>query len=107
MGGEDGRAVGADAEERHLGQVDLPGDPHREVQAGGQQRENDRDVRHLHRVRAEPVGQQVGRGQAGRDQRQAAFHARFTVDSPKIPVGLIITMMANTTNVTRSEYPEK
>ena len=42
----------------------------------------------------------------GRDQGQA-LHARFTVDSPKIPVGRIITTMAKATNVTRSESPWK
>ena len=37
----------------------------------------------------------------GRGDRTA--HARFTVLSPKIPVGRIITSTVNTTNVTRSE----
>jgi len=41
------------------------------------------------------------------EQTQANLraHARFTVRSPKMPVGRTTMMMVNTTKVTSSEYP--
>jgi hypothetical protein len=57
LGGEDGGQVGADTEERDLGQVDLTGNAHCQAQTDGQQGEQDHHVDHVDRVRVEPVRQ--------------------------------------------------
>jgi hypothetical protein len=112
-GRQDRGGVGPDTGERDLGEVDLPRDPHHEPESNSEDREQDDDVRHVDHVRVEPVRQQPGaRGESdgarnARAQRAAAsnaqLHARFTVLSPKMPVGRIMMITVNTTNVTSSE----
>ena len=103
LGGQDRRGVGADAEERDLGEVDLPGDTHGQPEPDRQQREQDRHVRDMDGVRIQSVRQQP-RGYGERDQpADPVPHARFTVLSPKIPVGRTMMTTVKTRKVTSSE----
>ncbi|GAB3932037.1 hypothetical protein GCM10027614_00460 [Micromonospora vulcania] len=101
--GEDGRGVRPDPEERDLGQVDLPGDAHGQAEADRQDRVQQHDVDHVHRVRVELVREQPRGHRQHRRDAEPVSHARFTVLSPKMPVGLIMMIMVKIRNVTSSE----
>ena len=101
--GQNGTGIRADAEERDLGEVDLSGHAHHEAEADSQQGEDDRHIDHVDRVAVEPVGEKPGGYHEQGDDK--SFHARFTVFSPKMPVGRTITATANTRKTMSSEYP--
>nr|BFE72930.1 hypothetical protein GCM10020092_062310 [Actinoplanes digitatis] len=103
LGGEYCRRVRADAEERHLREVDLPADAHCQAETDGEQREEDDHVDDVDGVRVQPVRQQPGRDGQRRESRDPVPHARFTVRSPKMPVGRIMMITVKTRKVTSSE----
>jgi hypothetical protein len=111
MGGEDRGRIGAYPEEGDLGQVDLPGDPHGQAHADGQQGEHQRDVDHVDGVATDLVRQDPGEGDERGDPADSrcgaapehGVHARLTVISPNRPSGRTMMIRVKTRKTTSSE----